>query len=281
MKKICLAAFVMMAGAGVAMADDMSSVNGYRVEARTFNDFAGSNLLVNGVNTPSPTPPATTPVVSAVAGQAGPIRFQESFAFQEPGNFANKHIAWLSNDGGASRISTNRGQTWTLAFDYRMSAPQISPRKEGGVQINQNRPVLGYLDEGQILIASDGEVAVFGGTLPFTGFGTAYTLGQTAHLEFTYYAPGVQDPTKGAYRLTFNDPVLGFKDSGIKVWGNEPDGITGLTEAQIGLKDQNQRFPFIADSVDCEYSNISVVPAPASVALLGLGGLLAARRRRA
>lgn len=275
MKTVFVTTLVAFAAvSGSAMASDFSQINGFSLEARLFNDFANTNLTINGVNYPAP--------VTAAIPNPGSLNFTESFAQGAAGNFANKHVAWLSDNGGATRATTNASQPLSLDFDIFMSAVSGSPRKEAGVQINQPRPSLGFTDEGQILIASDnGEVAVFGAALPFTGFGAGtYTLGTTAHVSFQYVPAGVVDPTLGAYRLVFSDAVTGVHDSGFKVWGVESDGIAGLTNAVLGLKDQNQRNPFVADGVTVIYSGINVTPAPTSAALLGLAGLAMGRRRR-
>lgn len=271
-QKLMAAAVAVACFAGAGLAQDISQVNAYRMEARLFNDFATSNLTINGV---------AQPVPNTYGIPMGNLHINEQFPQGTPGNFANKHVGWLSADGGATNFGTSQFQSFTLSFNVNLSAAAGAPRKEAGVQINQPRPGLGYTDEGQILIASDGEVAVFGATMPFTGFGaTAYTLGTTANVVFNYFAPGVMDPTKGAYQLIFTDAITGIHDSGIKVWGVEPDGIVGMTNASMGLKLQNQRNPFADDFGDVIYSNITIVPAPAGLALLGLAGLAAARRRR-
>ncbi|HEX2839088.1 MAG TPA: hypothetical protein VHN77_13280 [Phycisphaerales bacterium] len=279
-KFVSLVALVALAG--VAQAQDISQVNGYHTWGRLFDDFAGSQLTINGVNTPSTGMPG--PELGAITGQSGPVHFIENFAQGEPGNFANKHVAWLSTDSGASRMRTNIGQSFTMEFNVNMTVGSLAPRKEAGVEIWMPRGLHdapSYNDEGQILIASDGEVAVFGGTMPFTGFGpAAYTAGTTAHVSFRYFAPGIHDPNKGAYQLVFTDAVTGVHDSGIKIWGAEFDGIAGMRGAYLGLKDQNQRNPFIADSANVLYSNISIVPAPAALGLIGLAGLAGTRRRR-
>lgn len=273
--KTVFATMAVVAIAGTAMASNFGNINGFSLDARVFNDFPTSTLTINGVNYPAPT--------TAAIANTGTLTFNEQFPQGAAGNFANKSIAWLSDDNGATRATTNPNYGFSLDFNVFMSAVSGTPRKEAGVQINQPRPALGYTDEGQILIASDnGEVAVFGATMPFTGFGAgAYTLGTTAHVSFQYVAPGVQDPTLGAYRLIFTDTVSGVHDSGWKIWGSaEPDGIKGLTNAVLGFKDQNQRNPFVADGVTVVYSDIQVVPAPAAASLLGLAGLAMGRRRR-
>ncbi|CAG0958422.1 hypothetical protein PHYC_00594 [Phycisphaerales bacterium] len=270
-------ALALVGFAGAAFAGDMSAVDGYRVEARIYNDFPTSNLQINGVGYPAPGN-------GAILGQAGPVLFQEAFA-PGGGGFANKHVAWMSQDGGASRLQMNGAQSWSLAFTVRIAAPAGQPRKEAGIEIHNPRPnhAPPYTDEGQVLIASDGEVAVFGAVMPFTGFGNnTYTLGTTAQVLFEYFSPGTADPVLGAYRLQFNDAVTGMHDSGMKFWSaSEPDGTAGFNSgAMIGFKSQNQRNPFITDTSEMEYNGITITPSPASIVLLGLGALSAARRRR-
>jgi hypothetical protein len=264
--------------AGAANAQ-FAGVNGYRSDARIFNDFSTSSLTINGTN---------RPIQDSQALPAGPVIFQETIAPLTPGNFANKHVAWLSSDGGTTRATSSVGESWNLTFTVNLAATNNLPRKEAGIEIHQPRPGLGFTDEGQVLIASNdfgnpgsglGEVAVFGATLPFTGFGPVYTPGTTATVSFSYAAPGTVDPTKGAYRLIFTDVGTGTHDSGWKVWGNEPDGIVGLTGAYVGLKAQNTRDPFTGEVITTAYNNV-MIPAPGALALLGLGGLAAARRRR-
>jgi len=273
MRTRMLSVFMVVAAAGSAFAQDISTVNSFQMEARKFNDFGSSTLTINGVN---------RPIQETYGLPLGTLDIDEQFPQGVAGNFANKHVGWLSNDGGATRFQTNVHQSWTMNFSVFMSANSATPRKEAGIEIHTPRPGLGYTDEGQVLIASDnGEVAVFGATMPFTGFGTGcYTLGTTAQVTFEFFAPGVVDPSKGAYRLRFLDAVTGLHDSGLKLWGVEPDGIAGFDNAYIGLKDQNQRNPFVADGAHVVYDGISIVPAPGAVAMLGLAGLAAARRRR-
>ena len=256
--------FAVLALAGSAFAVDMSTINGFKYE-KLWNDF---------------------PTASATVTNSFPsFGVNEQFAAGTVGNFANKHVGWLSNDGGATRVANNYFQSWTLSFQVKIDTAfaQGAPRREAGIEVhNPRNPTFGgWTDEGQVLIASDGEVAVFGGAMPFTGLGNVYTLGTTATVSFEYFRPGAVDPVKGAYRLTFTDAVTGTHSSGLKIWGDEGDFLYGLnTGASIGLKAQNQRNPQISDFSDIQYTNVSVVPAPASLALVGLAGLAAGRRRR-
>jgi hypothetical protein len=273
--------------AGSALAD-ISTVNGYRVEARVFNDFASSNLTINGTSYNG------APSGGAIVGP-GSVLFQETFAQGTTGNFANKHLAYLSTNAGATPYGHVFGQSFSLNFTARInSGISTEPRKEGMLQIENVRP--GFTDNGSVLLGSEGEVAIFGGAMPFfscrvpssAGVGAVgvtgvdwYTPGTTATVSFSYFAPGVVDPTLGAYRLDFTDSVNGFRSSGLKVWGVEGDGVNGfMGGTRFAFQAQNQRNPAIADSSTMEYGNISIVPAPGAAALLGVAGLLAARRRR-
>jgi hypothetical protein len=247
--------------AGSAVATDFSTINSFKSEERIFNDFPTSSLV------------STNAFPSLV--------YDEDFAAGTIGNFANKHVGYLSNDGGATRFQNNYWQSWALDFTVKIEAPAGQPRKEAGIEVRNPRPRLGYTDEGQVLIASDGEVAVFGGVMPFTGLGNVYTLGTTASVKFEYFAPGTVDAVVGAYRLTFTDAVTGVHSSGLKLWGLESDGLYGFNDgAEFGLKAQNTRNPFIDDSSTITYGGVTVIPAPGTLALLGIAGVAAGRRRR-
>lgn len=259
-----VALVALMASAGGAMAIDMSTVNSFKWQ-QLWNDF----------------PTSTAHVTNAFPN----LGCREEFAAGTVGGFANKYVGWLSNDGGATTLTNNYHQSWTMRFNVRIDTAfgVSAPRREAGIEVHnpRNPSYGGWIDEGQVLIASDGEVAVFGGAMPFTGLGNVYTLGTTASVVFEYFAPGHVDPVKGAYRLSFQDAVTGIHSSGLKLWGNEGDALYGFNYgAKLGLKFQNQRNPMIDDFSDIQYSNFSIVPAPAALSLLGLAGLVAGRRRR-
>ena len=55
MKNLVYAAVVASVGmTTIAMGQDISTVNGYNVEARLYNDFAATNLNINGTAYPAP-----------------------------------------------------------------------------------------------------------------------------------------------------------------------------------------------------------------------------------
>lgn len=288
MKKIS-AVLVVALAAGSALASDISQVNGFRLEGRNWGDFHNVSSMSYG---PAAGPLGAAPATSFTAAQtpvgAG-IRVTEAFPAGQGGG--SNHIAWLSSDGGASRFQAwgggegAGGQSFNITTTILMQGGQMAPRKEGGLKIRNPRhnhnPF--FVDEGLVLVASDGEVAVFGAAMPFTGFGpNVYTFGTTATIDFSYYAPGTVDPVLGGYRLRFTDAVTGLHDSGIKLWGaSEPDGIKGFNNGtEIGLNFQGFNNLVLPDMIDITYGNVSITPAPGALALLGLGGLVATRRRR-
>lgn len=280
-KSVALFALAMTAGTALA-GTDVNNINSFLVDNRVFNDFNNSTLNWGAAGAatnlaPLPSDDGTLPL-------AGGVQWRDEFAAFSAGQgqFANKHVAWLSSDGGATRHQGNLNQSFTLNFSVKIDVAAPGIRREAGIEVRNPRPSLGYTDEGQLLIASDGEVAIFGGVMPFTGLGNVYTAGTTAQVSWQYFAPGTADPVLGAYRLIFTDAVTGIHDSGLKFWGAaEPDGLFGFNfGTEFGLKAQNQRIPIINDFSDITYSNVSIVPAPGALALVGLGGLIAGRRRR-
>lgn len=280
---------VVAGAAASALAGDISQVNAFRTETRIFNDFASSNLDVGNIGGPftnCPTNPMGPQPVVAVP-RAGGLQIRDQYGVGAMGNFANKHVGWLSTDGGATRYGHAAIQSFDISFTVSINAPAAAPRKEAGIEVRNPRPALGYVDEGQLLIASDGEVAVFGGVMPFYssnvfGGGPWYTVNTTAQVTFRYFAPGVADPILGGYQILFNDAMTGMHDSGIRLWGAmEPDGTRGFNGGtEFGLKAQNQRNPFINEFGDTRYGGVQIVPTPGAMALLGLAGLAATRRRR-
>lgn len=248
--------------------------------------FAGSAFAqigaINGVKIETYIPPFNVAIPSDLTttnNYPALVQFDErNFALQ--GGFANKHQALFSTDGGTSAYALQNSDSFRLDFTVNVNTlrPDGQPRKEGGLVFYNPRP--GFVDEGRVLVASDGEIAVFGGAMPFTGFGNAYVKGTTASLSFTYFAPGELGP-KAAYRLTATT-TLGNFDSGIKVWGDETDGTNGFNNGtNFGFLAQNQRLPVTAEFATTTYGGINIIPAPGAAALLGLAGLATARRRRA
>jgi uncharacterized protein (TIGR03382 family) len=285
MSKITVGAVALvLAAAGSALAQDISTVNGYNVQLREFNDFATSNLMWGPAG--APVNPGPVPGHFPLPGFGGGVEFQEQFPQGTPGNFANKHQALFSNDGGVTPFGLNQIQSFTINSDVRITSPAGSPRKEGGLKFYNDRGG-GFIDEGEILVAGDnGEVAGFGANLSFFTFGAGtYTPGSTAHMQFQYFAPGTNS-FFASYRVIFTDPVTGVHDTGVLDFDHNgaldpTNPANGFNNgSKLGWLDQNQRSPVINDFADVVYGNASIIPAPGAAALIGLAGLLAGRRRR-
>jgi len=267
----------LLACTGAAMAQ-VSSINGGAVEARRFNDFGTTVLAINGTSYPAPG-------VGAIAGLGGGVQITESrfpTGFEQPTGFANRHEVAFSNNNGASKYGFQNNESFEICFNINVSGGNTSRRKESGLFFQNPRPVgtPTFFDEGAVLVASDGEVAVFGAAQPFLTFGNVYSAGTTALLRLIYTAPGTLN-AKATYRLIFTDTITGLHDSGHRLWGDEGDGTNGYNDGTlIHMFIQSQRDATINDSGNVVYSNIKLIPTPGAVALLGLGAVAGLRRRR-
>jgi len=287
MKNFVAATVAIACFAGATFAQDITSVNGYQFQARIFNDFGTTNLTYGPAG--NPINPAPVPGNYPMAGFNTGVEILEQFPQGAAGNFANKHQALFSNDGGATAFGVSNFQSFSITSTVSVTAPAGGPRKEAGIVFYNDRGN-GWIDEGRLLVAGEnGEVAMFGANMNFFSFGAGtYTPGTTATMTYNYFAPGTAGtPNAGvaAYSVTFVDAVNGVFNSGMisfdlggAVGPNSANGFN--SGSTLGFIAQNQRNPFIADSSDIVYGNVSVVPSPASAALLGLAGLVARRRRR-
>jgi len=283
-------AFVIAALAGSALAD-VSSINGFRVQARNFNDLPGSVLTVNGT-------PAPVQANIAVAGLGAGLHYSEQFALGEPGGFANRHLGNFSADGGVSDYSFLNNESFRLDTTINITAGSNNPSaKEGGLTVFNQRTIIEgnpaspnfglpvtFTDEGYLLVKTNGgvngggEIALFGGALPFFSFnniGVDYTPGTTATLAFTYFAPGTIG-VAAAYEAFFNGI-----STGVQFFDNADISGNGLGNGtSLGLRAQNSRFPIIADFANTDYGRVGFIPTPGAAGLLALAGLGALRRRR-
>lgn len=290
MKTVTMSVAAVVALSGSALAG-IGDVNGYHVEARNFNDFGSSTLTISGVAYP-------TPGTGSIAGVGTTVNFNEQFAPLTTGNFANRHNAFLSADGGASRYAVQRNDSFYLQTRLTILSGS-GVQKEGGINFWNNRNVLDFpggvptpatfTDEGLFNVrSSDGEVAVFGGALPFHSFGNVYVTGTTVTLGFAYYAPGTI-AADAAVEYFYNGVA-----SGIKFMGNGGDlvnpgdvlsptfGAGGISNfASVGFRAQNSRDFLPGDFSDITYGETILIPTPGAAGLLGLAGLVATRRRRA
>jgi len=196
------------------------------------------------------------------------------------GGFANLHNFHLA-DAGVVHSFAN-GEFSSFSADLTISGAGDG---EGGLQLS---PWWSQNVDGRFNFrTTDGEIAVFGGRLPFYSFtgsqGLTYTKGETVRVGFDYNPNSLSagDPATITYRLTmgstdYTSGVLAFDEGnpaeGFGSWGH-------LDDARIG--GYVQVFSS-AGNLTTQWGNMSYVPEPSSMVLtsLGLLGLMMRRRKR-
>lgn len=292
--------------AGAAVQD----INGLQLVARNFNDFGLSTLSYNHNGGPATALPA--PGTLAINTLSGVHNVDESIQPQA-GNFANRHLVWFSADGGATPYSFDASQSFrasarvTVRTTFTNWAIGAARSVEAGfwahVPRRDDNTGANYTDEGGIFTVTNGTTFVGGAGLPFNLFGeggfnnpanppfftganvgggfTEGAMDQT----FIYQAPSGMEP--GYIRVLVTDVVSGVsKDSGWLAINNSVDQFGDNSNlwnpgTTFGFRMQNPPTS-LAVTTDFHQSigNLSIIPAPGAMGLLGLGGLLAARRRR-
>ncbi|MBK9119661.1 MAG: hypothetical protein IPM18_08685 [Phycisphaerales bacterium] len=180
-------------------------------------------------------------------------------AFGAGTGFANRHDAWFSSDGGVTQHLTNNADAFDISVSVMLDVGSIAPRKEAGFRIGG----------GLFILTSDGEVAAFGGALPFHTFGnSAYGVGDVATMR-VIYRPGAQSTI---------EYILNGNSSGEKPFGNVENGIIdGSTIGLFGQFQPNVNNP--DDFAQLEFRNIQIaVPEPGSFVLLLLAGTVVLAR---
>jgi len=242
------AALMLLAAAGSAQA----AINGVFYKDRLFNDYPDSNLTV-------------------VRNFPTQIKYTETNFGS--GGFANRHSAYFSEDGGTSPKDFNYGDAFDVCTTLDLDATPAGGR-EGGFHIDQ-------FGLGIFGVLPNGEIANFGSVLPFYSAGIVWTPGAPVSLRMTY-RPGNGDgvnpstiPSTIEYQY---DVGAGFVSSGQIAFSNLEGGIVSSFDFFLGLGVQNQGAPGGTSIAD--FTNIKI-PAPAGMAVLGLAGMFASRRRRA
>ncbi len=155
--------------------------------------------------------------------------------------FANMHAWRFSEDGGATLAPFNNNANYRFLSDFKIEG---TGNGEGGLSVS---PWYGQLADGLFNIRStDGEIACFGGRLPFYSFtgahGLHYVKGDPIHLEIVYDANGrsLASPATIEYRLgylgtDYTSGPLPFDEGnpgedalfGYGLYGNYNDGAAG------------------------------------------------------
>jgi len=196
-------------------------VNGALLNLRVFNDCPTSLLTTTN----------TYPGVISITD-----------ANVSSGNFANRHNWRASADGGVTEASFDNNAAFRISANVTLSG---TGRGEGGMQIC---PWWTQEVDGQFYINADpvgfGEIACFGGRLPFysftTSFGLHYTKGTTVFMEMTYSPNGLSSVSPATIDYVYRDGS-GTYDSGPIAFdqGNPaedpPHGLWGiLNDARVG-----------------------------------------------
>ena len=215
--RLAYTAVLSMLLAGAAVATPI--INGASIEQRTFNDCPLSTLTVT--NDYNNSIEITDEMNALCVG------------------FANLHSFSLSSDGGASAAVFNNNSNFILAADVTISG---AGEGEGGLRIS---PWWSPYVDGRFMVnATTGEIACFGGRIPFYtftgGHGLHYVKGTTVRMQVTYRANSLteDDPATIQYRLvmggnTYDSPVLNFdmanpaEDPPYGLWGMLNNGRVG------------------------------------------------------
>lgn len=182
----------------------------------------------------------------------------EDDAFPGASGFANRH-AWRFSNDGTNALEFNNGDHFRFCADLLITG---NGDCEAGLQIN---PWWSLMVDGSFNIrTTDGEIACFGGRLPFYSFtgnhGINYAKGNPIHLEITYdpNSNTMADPATIEYKVvylsnTYSSGLLPFDEGNPSE--NPPHGVWGmLSPATAG--GHMQYFVGTQAAVRSEWSNI-------------------------
>jgi hypothetical protein len=241
-------------------------INGFATNPRVVNAFPSSTLVV--VN------PGTNPDVASI----------NDSNFGATGGGQNRTDLLASADNGATPFTFNTNQGFKISTTLTLTDGTDSPRKEAGIRINNS-----VTGDALFIVDSDQqEIVAFGGGAPFHSFanvgspGGGYKTGTPITLSEEYDPPGLVDPLHGLLTYTVSYPTLGLSQSYSALFSNLEGGPgNGSTFGVYGETDGSSNAT--TDFVNTSFATItaSLVPEPASLAVIGLGGLSLLARRRA
>lgn len=229
------------------------SPNSARVDSRIFNDCALSTLTVNN----------NYPAFITIDDVMHPACV----------GFANLHSWSFSEDGGVTSSLFKNGSNFVFCARVKIDGPG---QGEGGLRFG---PWWSPLADGRFMINAEaghvppGEIACFGGRLPFYSFtgahGISYVKGTEVFMQITYTANGLSSgsPATIQYRYqdgsgTYDSPVLPYDEGNPNE--DPPHGLWGcLHDAMVGGYFQpraNSGTGLTATWSEICFTNADVVP---------------------
>jgi hypothetical protein len=200
--------------------------------------------------------------VSSVNAFPGSISISDSWNALCVG-FANGHAWNFSGDGGSTSLNLGNNGSYKFKATVVLNG---SGTVEGGIHI---APWWNNMDGRFQARIPDGEVACFGGRLPFYSFtvnhGVVYTAGDPITMEIEYLANGLSagSPASIVYRLTYgansySSPVLLFdqgnpaEDPPHGQWGAlDPAYAGGVVQVNNGSGGANYNATWTDIDFDC------------------------------
>lgn len=187
--------------------------------------------------------------------------------------FANQHIWRFSEDAGATPAVFHNNSNFRFCADL-----VISGNDANGGEAGINIAPWWSLSDGRINVrVHDGEIAAFGGRMPFKSWtgdhGLHYVLGTSIHLEMSYisgpFGPSAASPGQVQYSVTYGgtfttpwfllDMGNAGEDPPHGLWGIlDPASAGGFFQPRLVPGDFNSNLRATWSNV-C-YENLQIVP---------------------